>query len=57
MDVEQTEFLRICDDTGVCHCDWRLTIHGCEEESALKVIYIVDAIASGLLAATGTKKE
>ncbi|KAI7850626.1 hypothetical protein BDC45DRAFT_518082 [Circinella umbellata] len=52
MNVEQTEFLRICDDSGICHCDWRLTIHGCEEESALKVVYIVDAIASGLLAAT-----
>ncbi|KAI8140304.1 hypothetical protein BJV82DRAFT_671734 [Fennellomyces sp. T-0311] len=49
MDVEQTEFWRICDDKGVCHCDWRLTATGCEEESALKIMYIINAVASAFL--------
>ncbi|KAI8139574.1 hypothetical protein BJV82DRAFT_672544 [Fennellomyces sp. T-0311] len=50
MSVEQDEFWRICDDSGKCHCDWRLTVTGCEEESAFKAMYIVNGIASGILA-------
>lgn len=47
------EFWRICDDQGVCHCDWRLTIYGCEEESQLRAMYIALAVVSGLVGVFG----
>ncbi|KAI9484572.1 hypothetical protein BDB00DRAFT_983982 [Zychaea mexicana] len=49
---EQSEFGRICGDSGVCHCDWRLTITNCEEASALKIVYIINAVLSAVLAFT-----
>ncbi|KAG2219417.1 hypothetical protein INT45_010608 [Circinella minor] len=48
--VEQTEFIRLCDDDGVCHCDWRLTISNCPEGKALRIMYIVEAIGSCVFA-------
>ncbi|KAI7861119.1 hypothetical protein BDC45DRAFT_552418 [Circinella umbellata] len=51
--VEQPEYARLCDDDGVCHCDWRLTISNCSEEKALRIMYIVEAIASGVFALLG----
>lgn len=47
------EFWRICDDQGVCHCDWRLTIYGCEEEHQLRAMYIALAVVSGLVGVFG----
>lgn len=47
------EFWRICDDQGVCHCDWRLTIYGCEEEDQLRAMYIALAVVSGLVGVLG----
>lgn len=52
-DLTQSTFWRYCDADGVCHCDWRLTITGCEEHNALKVIYIVNAVVSGLVGLVG----
>ncbi|CDS03581.1 hypothetical protein LRAMOSA00983 [Lichtheimia ramosa] len=43
------EFWKICNDDGVCHCDWRLTIYGCEEEQQLRAMYIALAVLSGLV--------
>lgn len=47
------EFWKICNDDGVCHCDWRLTIYGCEEEQQLRAMYIALAVLSGLVGVFG----
>lgn len=44
---------RHCFD-GVCHCDWRLTIYGCEETNAMWWIYLVNIILSALVITVGT---
>ncbi|KAI8141442.1 hypothetical protein BJV82DRAFT_176264 [Fennellomyces sp. T-0311] len=50
MDVEPTELWRICEEDGRCHCDWRLTAYGCDdEESTFINIYIVNAAVSGIV--------
>ncbi|KAI9493193.1 hypothetical protein BDB00DRAFT_388888 [Zychaea mexicana] len=48
-DVEQTSLWAVCDTDGVCHCDWRLTAHGCEQDDTMKTIYIVNAVLSGIV--------
>ncbi|KAI9274331.1 hypothetical protein BDA99DRAFT_497176 [Phascolomyces articulosus] len=49
MDVEQTNLWTVCDVDGVCHCDWRLTASGCEQQETIKIIYIVNAALSGFV--------
>lgn len=36
-----------------CHCDWRLSIYGCTEETAMYYVYIVNIALSGLVVAVG----
>lgn len=50
-------FWRPCDENGICHCDWRLTIYYCEEEPAMKYIYIVNAVLSGFVGFVGRCRE
>ncbi|KAI9498120.1 hypothetical protein BDB00DRAFT_801223 [Zychaea mexicana] len=45
----QRTLLRHCNDDGVCHCDWRLTIYGCEESRPMYYIYVVNIALSGPL--------
>ncbi|KAI9322284.1 hypothetical protein BX666DRAFT_1893461 [Dichotomocladium elegans] len=45
-------FSRICDENGICHCDWRLTIYGCEEEVHMRPFYISLAAISGVIGAS-----
>lgn len=47
-------FWRICDENGVCHCDWRLTLTQCEEHSAFYYMHVADIIIAGLAALGGT---
>ena len=44
---------RHCNDGGVCHCDWRLTIYDCEEANAMYYVYIINIALSGLVVAVG----
>ena len=48
--MPESTFWRVCDEAGVCHCDWRYTIYGCEEETIAKILYTITAIITGLLA-------
>ncbi|KAI8072389.1 hypothetical protein BC940DRAFT_330549 [Gongronella butleri] len=42
-------FWRLCDtETGVCHCDLRMTIYNCVESEGLKIVNIVDIVWSVL---------
>ncbi|KAI9498118.1 hypothetical protein BDB00DRAFT_801202 [Zychaea mexicana] len=47
-------FGRHCID-GVCHCDWRITLHECEESKAMWIVNVVNIAVSALsiLLATG----
>ncbi|KAI9274303.1 hypothetical protein BDA99DRAFT_590854 [Phascolomyces articulosus] len=54
MNVEQTDFARICDANGECHCDWRLVASNCVEANEIRIMYIVEAVASGILAITAS---
>jgi hypothetical protein len=45
---------RFCVD-GVCHCDWRLTIVGCVESDALRIIHLVNIGLSAFAVVLGTK--
>lgn len=54
-DGVQSTFWRICNDEGVCHCDWRLTLGDCEEDVPMRIIYIINAVLSGLGSAFGKK--
>ncbi|KAJ8661317.1 hypothetical protein O0I10_003067 [Lichtheimia ornata] len=49
MSASYDGFWKICDDNGVCHCDWRLTVYGCEEEQHMVPFYIALAAFSGLV--------
>ena len=53
----QTEYQRLCDDSGVCHCDWRLTLSDCPEEKPLRIMYTVEAIASVIFALLSNKTQ
>ena len=55
--LEQPEYIRLRDDDGVYHCDWRLTISNCPEEQVLRVMYIVEAIVSAVFVLLGNKKN
>lgn len=48
---QESTFWKVCDNFGNCHCDWRYTIYGCQEESIAKILYIITTIISGILAA------
>lgn len=52
-DGKQSTFWRVCDDQGVCHCDWRLTLGNCEENEAMYIMYIINAVWSGLVSIIG----
>ncbi|KAG2223138.1 hypothetical protein INT45_005694, partial [Circinella minor] len=54
MDVEQKYLWTVCDVDGICHCDWRLTAKGCEQEDTVKIIYIINAVISGLVGLLAT---
>ncbi|GAA5815421.1 hypothetical protein MFLAVUS_008929 [Mucor flavus] len=45
---QQSTFWRVCDKFDTCHCDWRYTIHDCEEEDVAKVIYWIVAVVCGI---------
>ncbi|KAI7858373.1 hypothetical protein BDC45DRAFT_498206 [Circinella umbellata] len=49
----QRTLSRHCNNDGVCHCDWRLTIYGCEEANAMYYVYIINIALSGLVVAVG----
>ncbi|KAG2219430.1 hypothetical protein INT45_010621 [Circinella minor] len=51
--IEQPEYIRLRDDDGVYHCDWRLTLSNCPEEQVLRVMYIVEAIVSAVFVLLG----
>lgn len=53
MSASYDGFWKICDDNGVCHCDWRLTVYGCEEEKHMVPFYIALAAFSGLVGTMG----
>lgn len=53
MSASYDGFWKICDDNGVCHCDWRLTVYGCEEEQHMVPFYIALAAFSGLVGTMG----
>ncbi|KAI8883689.1 hypothetical protein K501DRAFT_183885 [Backusella circina FSU 941] len=55
MNEQVSKFWLICED-NVCHCDWRYSIVGCDEEYYARIFYIVTAVTSGLLAIIGTRK-
>ncbi|ORY92030.1 hypothetical protein BCR43DRAFT_497671 [Syncephalastrum racemosum] len=44
---------RHCDQEHGCHCDWRLSVHGCEESHAMQIVYIVNIAYSALVAIGG----
>ncbi|KAF7727795.1 hypothetical protein EC973_007026 [Apophysomyces ossiformis] len=46
----ESTFWRICDNEQRCHCDWRLTITHCQEQQAMKIMYIGQASLSGVVA-------
>lgn len=46
---QESTFWRVCDNFGICHCDWRYTIYDCEETEIAKILYLVTAIISGIL--------
>lgn len=45
---QKSTFWRVCNDAGVCHCDWRYTIYDCKEEKSAIPVYIALAIVSGI---------
>lgn len=45
---QHSTFWRVCDDSGVCHCDWRYTIDDCEEEKIARSVYTATAVVSGI---------
>ena len=53
MDVEQKNLWTVCDEDGICHCDWRLTAKGCEQENTIQIIYIINAVISGMVGLLG----
>ena len=57
MDVQQKYLWTVCDVDGICHCDWRLTAKGCEQEDTIKIIYIINAVISGLVGLLGKIKK
>lgn len=46
---QESTFWRVCDNFGICHCDWRYTIYDCEETEIAKILYLITAIISGIL--------
>jgi hypothetical protein len=38
---------------NVCHCDWRLTLYGCVESQAVRIIYIFNIVISALVSVVG----
>lgn len=52
MGITYTSIERICVD-GKCHCDWRLTIHDCEEAHYLYYIYVVNIALSAVVSIMG----
>lgn len=44
---QNSTFWRVCNDLGVCHCDWRYTIIDCEEEKIARSVYIATGVVSG----------
>ncbi|KAI9260617.1 hypothetical protein BDA99DRAFT_560685 [Phascolomyces articulosus] len=50
---QQSTFWRICDDEGNCHCDWRLTLGDCYEDTPMRIIYIINAIGSAIVTVIG----
>ena len=51
----QPQYQRLCDDDGVCHCDWRITLSDCPEERPLRIMYTVEAVASVVFALLSNK--
>lgn len=47
---------RHCYD-NVCHCDWRLTLYGCVESNAVRIINIINITVSALASLIGIYKE
>ncbi|ORX62527.1 hypothetical protein DM01DRAFT_1379204 [Hesseltinella vesiculosa] len=41
-------FWRKCDDTNICHCDWRLQVYGCQESGVIRLMYIGNAVLSSI---------
>ncbi|CAO3627098.1 unnamed protein product [Cunninghamella echinulata] len=41
-------FWRVCNNDGVCHCNFRLTIHNCAELDILRLIYLINIIWTGV---------
>ncbi|KAF7727794.1 hypothetical protein EC973_007025 [Apophysomyces ossiformis] len=54
--LTESTFWRICDNEQRCHCDWRLTITHCQEQQAMKIMYIGQASLSGVVAVIGLNK-
>lgn len=52
MDITYTGIERLCVN-GKCHCDWRLTIHDCEEADYLYYIYVINIALSAVVSIMG----
>ncbi|KAL1929235.1 hypothetical protein VTP01DRAFT_2294 [Rhizomucor pusillus] len=52
MDITYTGIERLCVN-GKCHCDWRLTIHDCEEADYLYYIFVINIALSAVVSIMG----
>ncbi|CAO3648388.1 unnamed protein product [Cunninghamella blakesleeana] len=51
-EVDELAFWRLCDD-DICHCDLRMTVHNCDESTALYAINMICLIWSIVVAVVG----
>lgn len=47
--INNSTFWRVCDSLGNCHCDFRYTIHECQETTIIRAFYITTAAVSSVL--------
>lgn len=41
----------------ICHCDWRITLYGCIESDAARIINIINISLSGLVSVIGINRK